>query len=100
MSSEPGVSEFLDIKRVVLQVGAEDVLYFIPLLKLESFKVKKWSDDRLALLVLGDELDQLVSDILEVLRGLVPDKAVSVEIKIEFHPFSCTHAGLTEEGQE
>ena len=96
-AAHPLVPQLLDIIRVHLQPAAENVLELVTILELESLPVYQVFDDRRALIILGDELDQLVNDALEPMGRLVPDEAVANQVEVHFHALTRRQAGLADQ---
>lgn len=98
--AETCVSQLLDVERMVGEPGTYDILDFVPILEFNRFKIDQASENRLASFIVGNELDELRHDVIQVLRGPVPEQRVSEEIQENLLSFTDAHARFAKEGQK
>ena len=100
VSSQSGISILFNIILMRRIVAANHFFKRISLLKLQMLKANQIFEHRLASLVLGDKLNELVYDTLEVSICLISDLAITPEINEKLHALSLGETGLTDESKE
>ena len=90
----------LDIVMVARVIRADHLLKTVPLLESHMIEVHNLLQDAVTAIILGNELNQLIDDPLEVSVSLVAQLAVAVEVHEELHTFALSIACLTDESKE